>query len=128
MPHINIQYSQNLQPDIDIQHLCETIRQACLKIEAFPIAGSRVRATAVDYYAIADGNPVHGFVDIIVRLREGRSFEVRQEAIQDIFDVAKAFLDPAFEMRSIALSAEIIDINAKLSPKSGTIRAYLADG
>ncbi len=128
MPHINIQYSQNLQPDIDIQHLCETIRQACLTIEAFPMAGIRVRATAVDYYAIADGNPAHGFIDIIVRLREGRTFEVRQAAIQDIFDVAKAFLGPAFETRSIALSAEIIDINAELSPKSGTIRAHLADG
>ena len=91
------------------------------------MAGIRVRATAVDYYAIADGNPAHGFIDIIVRLREGRSFEVRQAAIQDIFDVAKGFLGPAFETRSIALSAEIIDINAELSPKSGTIRAHLAD-
>ena len=127
MPHINIQYSQNLQPEIDIQQLCETIRQACLSIEAFPMAGIRVRATAVDHYAIADGNPSHGFIDIIVRLREGRSFEVREAAIQDIFDTAKQFLGSAFERRPIALSAEIIDINAKLSPKFGTIRAHLAE-
>ena len=125
MPHINIQYSQNLQPDIDMQHFCETIRQTCLTIEAFPMAGIRVRATAVDYYAIADGNPAHGFIDIIVRLREGRSTEIKQAAIQDIFDTAKQFLEPAFERRSIALSAEIIDINAELSPKFGTIRAHL---
>lgn len=125
MPHINIQYSQNLQPEIDMQQLCESIRQTCLTIEAFPMAGIRVRATAVDYYAIADGNTKHGFIDIIVRLREGRPLEVRQAAIQDIFDQAKAFLAEAFETNSIALSAEIIEIDAALSPKYGTIRAHL---
>ena len=127
MPHINIQYSQNLQPEIDMQQLCESIRQTCLTIEAFPMAGIRVRATAVDYYAIADGNPKHGFIDIIVRLREGRPLEVRQAAIQDIFDQAKAFLAEAFDTNSIALSAEIIEIDASLSPKYGTIRAHLTD-
>ena len=127
MPHINIQYSQNLQPEIDMQQLCESIRQTCLTIEAFPMAGIRVRATTVDYYAIADGNPKHGFIDIIVRLREGRPLEVRQAAIQDIFDQAKAFLAEAFDTNSIALSAEIIEIDATLSPKYGTIRAHLTD-
>ena len=89
------------------------------------MAGIRVRATAVDCYAIADGNPKHGFIDIIVRLREGRPLEVRKAAIQDIFDQVKAFLAEAFDTKSIALSAEIIEIDAALSPKYGTIRAHL---
>ena len=69
-----------------------------------------------------------GLLILLCACAKAELFEVRQAAIQDIFDVAKAFLGSAFETRSIALSAEIIDINAELSPKFGTIRAHLADG
>ena len=128
MPHINIQYSQNLQPDIDIQHLCETVRQACLTIEAFPMAGIRCGQQLLIIMPLLMVIRHMGLLILLCACEKAESFEVRQAAIQDIFDVAKAFLGPSFETRSIALSAEIIDINAELSPKSGTIRAHLADG
>jgi 5-carboxymethyl-2-hydroxymuconate isomerase len=91
------------------------------------MAGVRVRATRVDYYAIADGNPDHGFIDISVRLRAGRPDDVKQDAVSRLFDVVQDYLAPAFEKRSIAVSMEMRDIDPDLSPKSGTIRKYLKD-
>ena len=127
MPHLQIDYSANLDEVVDMEALCETIRASAAKIETFPVAGIRVRAVRVDHYAIADGNPKHGFIDISVRMREGRPMDVKQDAIQRIFDAAKEYLMPAMSSHSIALSAELRDINAELSPKYGTIRDHMKD-
>jgi len=125
VPHFQIDYSANLESAVDMGALCEVIRQAAAGIEAFPMAGIRVRAIRVDHYAMADGDPKHGFIDISVRLREGRSAAVKQDAIGRIFAAAKDHLAAAMETRSIALSAEMRDIDAELSPKCGTVRDHL---
>lgn len=127
MPHFHIEYSANLEKIIDIGALCDAIRREAAQIETFPVAGIRVRATCVDHYSIADGNPDHGFIDLSVRLRAGRSDAVKAAAIERIFAALKAFVEPAMEHHSIALSAEMRDIDATLSPKFGNIRKHLKD-
>ena len=125
MPHFHIEYSANLENLIDIGALCEVLRLEAAKIDTFPMSGIRVRATRFDHYAIADGNSKHGFVDLSVRLRAGRPEAVKQEAIRRIFAVLKDFMAPAMAKHSIALSAEMRDIDATLSPKFGNIRNHL---
>ena len=90
--------------------LCETLREAAARIEIFPLAGIRVRATKVDHYAIADGNEKHGFIDLTICLREGRSSAVKQKAVEEIFDIMRAFMEPVLTHAPVALLAEIRDI------------------
>ncbi|MGB7244636.1 MAG: 5-carboxymethyl-2-hydroxymuconate Delta-isomerase [Sulfitobacter sp.] len=125
MPHFHMEYSANLEDVVDIAALCEAIRAEAAVIDTFPVAGVRVRATRVDHYAMADGNPKHGFVDLSVRLREGRSDVEKRDAISRIFTVLKDFMAPTMATHSIALSAEMRDINADLSPKFGNVRDHL---
>lgn len=125
MPHLMIDYSVNVEPDVDIGALCDTLRDVAASIDAFPLAGVKVRAVRVDHYSIADGNPEHGFIDISVRIREGRDMETKQNAAQKIFDAANEFVADVMRRRSLALSLELRDIDAALSPKSGSIRKYL---
>lgn len=127
MPHFQIDYSANLEAVVDMGALCEAIRTRAAMIETFPMAGIRVRATRVDHVAMADGNPKHGFIDLSVRLREGRPDAVKRDAIEQVFATLKEFMTPAVASHSIALSAEMRDINADLSPKFGTIRDHLED-
>jgi 5-carboxymethyl-2-hydroxymuconate isomerase len=110
---------------VDIGALCDTLRDVAASIDAFPLAGVKVRAVRVDHYSIADGNPEHGFIDISVRIREGRDMETKQNAAQKIFDAANEFVADVMRRRSLALSLELRDIDAALSPKSGSIRKYL---
>ncbi|SLN36294.1 5-carboxymethyl-2-hydroxymuconate Delta-isomerase [Ruegeria meonggei] len=126
MPHFHVEYSGNLEDRVDMGGLCACIRATAAGIDTFPLPGIRVRATRVDHYAIADGNPKHGFVDISIRLRAGRSKDVKQDATRKIFEAVKAYLEPAFAQNSIALSLEMRDIDPELSPKTGTIRDHLA--
>lgn len=127
MPHFHIDYSGNLEDAVDIAALCEAIRAEAALIATFPTAGIRVRALRVDHYAIADGNPDHGFIDISVRLRAGRDPTTKRDAVNRIFAVAKACVTPAMQTRSIALSLEMRDIDPDLAPKTGTVRDHMKD-
>ncbi len=125
MPHFQIDYSANLEDVVDMGALCETVRAVAADIDTFPVAGIRVRALRVDHVAMADGDPKHGFIDLSIRLREGRPQEVKEEAVARIFAALKAFMAPAMAHRSIALSAEMRDIDATLSQKFGNIRDHM---
>lgn len=125
MPHFQIDYSGNLEDAVDMTAFCEAVRQAAAGIDTFPAPGIRVRALRADHYAIADGDPKHGYIDISIRLRGGRPEDVKRDATARIFDAAKKFLAPVMAQRSIALSLEMRDIDPELSPKTGTIREHL---
>ena len=127
MPHFHIEYSGNLEGVVDISALCEVIRASAAEIETFPTPGIRVRATRVDHVSMADGDVKHGFIDLSIRLREGRPKQVKKEAVGLIFAVLKDFIAPAMKTNSIALSAEMRDIDAALSPKFGNVREHMED-
>ena len=127
MPHFIIEYSANVEKYVNMSDLCEHIRATAVQIDAFPMPGVRVRAIKVEHYAIADGGSNHGFVDISVRLRAGRTPDVKRAATQAIFEAAKTFLDPALSNHSLALSFEMRDIDPELSPKCGSIRDHLKE-
>lgn len=125
MPHLHIEYSGNLESQIDVGALCETIRETAASIDTFPTPGIRVRAFRADFYAIANGDPKHAFVDISIRLRGGRPDDVKQDATARIFEAARSFLASIMSTHSVALSVEMRDIDPSLSPKTGTIREHM---
>jgi len=127
MPHIMVDYSPNMEARTDIAALCDQLRQTAIATGVFPMPGIRVRAFAASHVSIADGDPTHGYVDISVRLREGRDLDTRKTAVNEIFKAAEQFLQPALDQYSIALSTEMRDIDAALSPKTGTIRDHLKE-
>lgn len=125
MPHIMIDYSPNLAARLDIAGLCRCLRDAAVATGILPLAGIRVRATACDHVVIADGNPDHAFLDISLRLREGRSKPDREAATAAIFAAAEVYCVDVLESSSFMLSFEMRDIDASLSPKTSSIRRYL---
>ena len=125
MPHFSIEYSANLETRVEMPALLEVLRSAALETGLFPLAGLRIRAFRADHVSIADGNPAHAFLDLSVRLREGREQAAKEAATRHIFKALEAFLAPAMAAHPIALSMEMRDIDAQLSPKAGSIRDHL---
>jgi 5-carboxymethyl-2-hydroxymuconate isomerase len=125
MAHFIIDYSANLEDAVDWPAFCDLLRTEAIATGVFPLAGIRVRAFAANHVSIADGDPQHSYIDISVRLREGRPLEARKAATSALFAAAERFLDPIMKTRSLALSMEMRDIDAELAPKTGTIRDYL---
>ncbi|MEM7288994.1 MAG: 5-carboxymethyl-2-hydroxymuconate isomerase [Pseudomonadota bacterium] len=127
MPHLVLDYSTNMEERTDIAALCDCIRLAAIETGVFPKAGVRVRAFKADHVSIADGDPKNGYIDISVRLREGRDQETRERATRHIFEAAEAFLKPVMEAHPVALSLEMRNIDASLSPKHNSIRNFMKE-
>ncbi|MES2196250.1 MAG: 5-carboxymethyl-2-hydroxymuconate Delta-isomerase [Pseudomonadota bacterium] len=112
MPHFTIEYSANLDARADMAELVEVVRKAAVETGIFPLGGIRVRAVRCEHYAIADGNPQHGFVAMVLRLGEGRDLAARQKAGEHIFRALSDHLDPVFANSKFALSFDM-QINDK---------------
>ncbi len=127
MPHVQIDYSPNLEDRLDVAGLCRVLRDAAVETGVLPMAGVRVRATACTHVLIADGNPDHAFLDISLRLRGGRSPEAKAQATAHIFAAAEAFCAGVLATSSFMLSFEMRDIDPDLSPKISSVRRYLGE-
>ena len=128
MPHIQIDYSANLESRLDVAGLCRVLRDAAVATGMLPLAGIRVRALRADHVVIADGNPDHAFLDISIRLRGGRSAQAKADATAQIFAEAEAYCAEVMATSSFMLSLEMRDIDPELSPKASSIRNYLPGG
>ena len=112
MPHFTIEYSANLDNRVDMGNVVELIRKAAVETGIFPLGGIRVRAIRCDQVAIADGRPHFGFLDMVLRLGEGRDLATRKKAGEHIFKALSAYLDPVFANGKFALSFDM-QINDK---------------
>src|SRR5215469_9658480 len=90
----------------------EVVRKAAVEAVIFPLGGIRVRAIRCEHYAIADGNPSHAFLDMVLRLGEGRDLATRKKAGEHVFKALSIHLDPVFAASKFALSFDM-QINDK---------------
>src|SRR6476620_624876 len=112
MPHFTIEYSANLDARVDIGAVVELVRNAAVQTGIFPLGGIRVRAIKCEHYAIADGRRDYGFLDMVLRIGEGRDLPTRKKAGEHIFKTLSAYLDPVFANSKFALSFDM-QINDK---------------
>jgi 5-carboxymethyl-2-hydroxymuconate isomerase len=125
MPHFTVEYSANIEPDVDIAGLVAAVHAAVLETGSFEIGGVRVRAERRDIYKVADGAPDNGFVAILGRIGVGRPAEVRASAAQTIFAAACAYLDPYFAHHPLAISFDLEEIEPVGSLKKNNLHALM---
>ena len=112
MPHFTIEYSANLESRLDMGEVVEAVRKAAVETGIFPLGGIRVRAIRCEHFALADGKQDYGFLDMVLRLGEGRDLATRQKAGEHIFRALSEHLDPVFAQSKFALSFDM-QINDK---------------
>ncbi|WOH84091.1 5-carboxymethyl-2-hydroxymuconate Delta-isomerase [Bradyrhizobium sp. BEA-2-5] len=112
MPHFTLEYSANLDDVVDMGATVELVRKAAVETGIFPLGGIRVRAVRCEHYAIADARQDYGFLDMVLRIGEGRDLETRRKAGEQIFQALSKHLDPVFAASRFALSFDM-QINDK---------------
>jgi 5-carboxymethyl-2-hydroxymuconate isomerase len=110
MPHLNIEYSANLEEALDIQALVDRIHETALETGVFPLGGVRTRAEARPYYRIANGDPRAGYIHMMVRIGSGRDADTRKAAGEKIFGALCDFTGEHYNARPLALSFELHEI------------------
>ena len=112
MPHFTIEYSANLDKRVDMSALCEVVRKAAVETGIFPLGGIRVRAIRCEHYAIADGGKDLAFLDMVLRIGDGRDLATRKKAGDHVFQALSRHLNPVFTASKFALSFDM-QINDK---------------
>ncbi len=125
MPHLSFEYSANLAEQVDLGHYADQLRLTAIETGVFPLKGVRVRGHRADIVSIADGDPKHMFLDLQIRLREGRSFADRQRAVDEIWQMTLAFFKPVLDNQPLAISLEMRNIDDILSPKINSIERFI---
>ena len=123
MPHFRIEYSANIAALVDMGEVVDVVRIAAIETGIFPLGGIRVRAVKCEHYAIADGAPDLGFLDMVLRLGEGRDLATRQKAGEHIFKALSTHLDPVFAHGKFALSFDMQINDKETSWKRNNIHA-----
>ncbi len=108
MPHVIVEYTDNLAARSNIHDLLSKIRQVLEnQSDTYPVGGIRVRAHEVSCYSIADGKEDDAFVHTLFKIGKGRSEEVKQATCEAIFEVMKTHFEDIYRESYLALSLEL---------------------
>ena len=127
MPHIIIEYSNNVEDKIELDKLIEIVHSTAIKTGVFPLGGLRVRCARRDHYKIADGHPDNGFVHLELKIGPGRNQETKIGALKKVFSAVEEFLKPIHENGPLAMSAELNEFDGELRINKNNMHKYLEE-
>jgi 5-carboxymethyl-2-hydroxymuconate isomerase len=125
VPHVLIEYSANLETQLDFPGFLTALRDAALATGIFPLGGIRVRAYQADHYLIADGDVNNAFLAITLRIGHGRDFETRKRASDAIFAKACENLEALYNRVPLGISLEMQEIAPTLTYKKNNLHEYV---
>ena len=128
MPHVIIEYTENLRADADIAGLLKKtnsllIEQRTEDGPVFPIGGLRSRAIALSDYCIADGTGDDAFVHVTVKIGTGRDEATKKKAFDALFAMIKDHFADIYARRGLALSMEVVEFSETGTWKHNNIHA-----
>jgi 5-carboxymethyl-2-hydroxymuconate isomerase len=133
MPHLNIQYTANLDALTDMGQLCNTLAATLVALRAedgvaplFPVAGTRVMAWPAPHFAVADGQPGRAFIYMNLLITPGRSEALKKRAGDALLAAASAHLDPVFAQHAVGLTLHIDEAAPAYEGKRNNLAAHLS--
>ena len=121
MPYITLEYTPNIT-DIDFLHLFDALKTQLVATGEVQALGVKCRAvTCTDYY-IVDGNADYKMVNLLFRLREGRSLAVRQQISTIGMTILEKYFENDIKNKTIILSTEVKELVAGLDLLKNAIR------
>ena len=127
MPHIIIEYSDNIEKYLKIDPLIKKVHTTAVDTGIFPLGGLRVRAAKRESYEIADGHPDNGFVHVELKIGPGRDKKSKTSALKQIFSTVEEYLRPIHENSPLAMSAELNEFDSELRINQNNIHKYIEE-
>ena len=125
MPHIIVEYSDNLEAQVPPRRLVNSLHQAALATGVFPLGGLRTRAERREIYAVADGDPENAFVAVVARIGAGRDAETCKRVAAALMAALETETAEAFRTRGLGLTVEVQEIDGSASLKTNNLHERL---
>jgi len=120
MPHIKLECTSNVE--MDFQSFFEELSEKLVATGHASKMGVKCRVVAADTYYIIDGNPDYKMVNLLFRLREGRSVETLANFSKIGINLLSEYLEKDVAAKKIILSTEIKELKKGLDITKNTIR------
>jgi 5-carboxymethyl-2-hydroxymuconate isomerase len=115
MAHFIYEYSANLPAELlDMAALMEKMHFAAAASGVFPLDGLRSRAIRCEEFRVGDGNPDNGFVNLSMKVGQGRDVETRLAIGRQLFEILVDHLQPLLERQPLAISFEMRELEAQV--------------
>jgi 5-carboxymethyl-2-hydroxymuconate isomerase len=126
MPHVIVEYTDNLESNGDIQGLLKKINKTLIaQGDTFPVGGIRSRAIALKNYVVADGTGGDdAFVHVTLKIGGGRSEAVKKSACERLFQVLEQHFEAVFANRYLAISLELAEFTFPTYKKNNIHQRY----
>ena len=116
MPHVVVEYTENLRAHADIPALLKKanallIAQRTDAGPVFPIGGIRSRANALSDYRVADGSGDDAFVHVTVKIGAGRDEATKKKVFDALFAMIEDHFADLYSRRGLALSMEVAEFS-----------------
>ena len=121
MPHFILEYSANLDDDLDLDGLFKALHDTAMETGVFALGGVRFRAHRSEHYRVADGDPDNAFVHLTARIGRRRDPDVRREVGEQLFNSLVEYLDGLYRQRPLAISFEVTELTFGLSFRKNNI-------
>ncbi|PHV12610.1 5-carboxymethyl-2-hydroxymuconate Delta-isomerase [Chitinimonas sp. BJB300] len=110
MPHITLEYSDNLPDQPDFRALFAELHQALVSLGDVQVNDIKSRAIKLtDWYA-GDGNPRHAFVHLKLYFINRRTDEFKRRALAVMQPIVAAHYATSLNERDCQLCFELVDI------------------
>jgi 5-carboxymethyl-2-hydroxymuconate isomerase len=120
VPHIIVEYSENLGQNVKIADLLQAVHAAALATGLAPLDALRTRGEPRANYVIADGHPDNAFVAIVARLGPGRTPDEKHGLLNTIVEASNAAIGDA--INNVMLSVEYQEIDATFRVNQNELR------
>ena len=125
MPHLIVEYSTNLERDVDMRMVIDAVHAAALATGIAPPDALRTRASPRSIYRIADGHPDNAFVAVTARFGPGRTPEEKHRLLDALLLAVETALGPTATANAM-LSVEYVEIDPEFRVNANNLRTVLA--
>jgi 5-carboxymethyl-2-hydroxymuconate isomerase len=122
MPHVVVEYSANLEAEIEPMRLVRIVHDAVLAQPIFEAAGVRTRAAPRPHFLVADGDPSNAFIAVTARIGPGRTPEARKAASEAIMAALYGAVEPIYKSRGLILSVEVTELDGPSMSRRNSFR------
>jgi 5-carboxymethyl-2-hydroxymuconate isomerase len=126
MPHLTLEYSNNLPAPVDFGALFTRLHEALAVIGPFPLEQIKSRAVPHDVFRIGAGAPESVFVHLTLAILTGRITEQQHQIGEQLLAVLREGFARTWEERPCDITVDIREMPRKTYAKAMNERARAA--
>ena len=123
MPHLTLEYSANINQQIQTNELFSELHQALAGLANLKVENCKGRLVRLEEAYIGRGEPHNAFVHLHIRLLAGRSPELKKRIGQHCLSFLESYFAPSAADHQLQITVEIIDVQpeAYFKAPAGTL-------